>query len=138
MIFRCARLTVFVLLSVAALPLAAHHSVASEFDSLHAMPITGMIKRVDWTNPHVWIYVNVKDAAGNTVPWRVELAAPGALTRAGFEKNLLDLTSPVTIEVWPAFHDPQTGRAGNGRLLTLRDGRAFDVSDKWPDAIPVR
>ncbi len=116
----------------------AHHSVSSEFDSSRAMPITGMITRIEWTNPHVWIFMNVKDADGKTVPWRVEIAAPGALTRAGFEKSLLDLTSPNTIVVWPAFHDPRDGRAGNGRLLTLQDGRAFDVADKWPDAKAVK
>jgi hypothetical protein len=85
MTFRFARLSVFVLLSVAATSFAAHHSVASEFDSFHTMPITGMITRVDWTNPHVWMRMNVKDADGKIVPWRVEIARLGALTRAGFE-----------------------------------------------------
>jgi hypothetical protein len=120
---------------LAATPLLAHHSVSKEFDSARAMPITGMITRVEWTNPHVWIYLNVKDSDGKTVPWRVEIAAPGALTRAGFEKKLLDLTSPVTIEIWPA-RDGSLHAAG--RLLTLLDGRAFDVADKWPDAIPLK
>jgi len=123
---------------LAATPALAHHSVSSEFDSTRAMPITGVITRIQWTNPHVWIYLNVKNADGKAVPWRVEIAAPGALTRAGFEKSLLDLTNPVTIEVWPAFRDPQNGRAGNGRLLTLPDGRTFDVADKWPDIKPVK
>ena len=124
-----------ILLSVlAATPMLAHHSVKSEFDSTKAMPISGIITRVEWTNPHAWIYMDVKDAAGQTVAWRVELAAPGALTRAGFDKSLIALKSPITIEVWPAIQDPSVGRAGNGRLLTLSDGRTFDVSDKWPDA----
>jgi hypothetical protein len=83
----------------------------------------------------VWIYLNVKDADGKTVLWRVEIAAPGALTRAGFEKKLVDLTSPVTIEIWPT-RDGSLHAAG--RLLNLLDGRAFDVADKWPDAIPLK
>ena len=116
-----------------ATPAMAHHSVAKQFDSARAMSITGTITRVEWINPHVWIYLNV-----NSVAWRIEIAAPGALTRAGFEKNILDFTSPVTIEVWPAFQDPQIGRAGNGRLLTLPDGRAFDVADRWPVATPAK
>jgi hypothetical protein len=132
-------LPVVFLLLISTSPLAAHHSVKSEFDSSRAMSITGMITRIEWTNPHVWIYLNVKDADGRTVPWRVELAATGALTRAGFEKTVLDFEKPVTIQVWPAFQDPHDGRAGDGRLLTLQDGRSFDVSDKWPDhAIPVK
>lgn len=116
---------------LAATPLLAHHSVSKEFDSARAMPITGIITRVEWTNPHVWIYLNVKEADGKIVAWRVEIGAPGALTRAGFEKSVLDFTNPLTIDVWPAndgsFH-------AAGRLLTLPDGRAFDVADKWPEA----
>ena len=114
-------------------PLLAHHSVSSQFDSTRPATITGVITRIDWTNPHVWIYMNVKGTDGKTVPWRVQIAATGALMRAGFDRGLLDLTSTFTIEVWPAFKDPGDGRAGNGRLLTLQDGRTFDVSDKWPD-----
>jgi hypothetical protein len=122
----------------AATPIFAHHSVKKEFDSTRAMSITGIVARVEWTNPHVWIHMNVKGANGMTVPWEVEIAAPGALKRAGFEKDLLDFTSPITIEVWPAFQDPSNRRVGNGRLLTLSDGRTFDVADKWPDAIPIK
>ena len=116
---------------LAATPLLGHHSLSKEFDSARAMRITGLITRVEWINPHVWIYLDVKDANGKIVPWRVQLAAIGALTRAGFDKKLLDFTSPVTIEGWPA-HDGSFHAAG--RLLTLPDGRAFDVADKWPDA----
>jgi len=130
---RFAALVVFI-----AAPLLGHHSVSSEFDSTKATTITGVITQIRWNNPHVWIYMNVKGADGKTVPWRVEIAATGALTRAGFDRGLLDLTSTFTIEVWPAFKDPRDGRAGNGRLLTLPDGRTFDVSDKWPDPKQVK
>lgn len=119
---------------LAATPLFAHHSVKSQFDSSRSVSITGMITRVEWINPHVWIYMNVKDTDGKTVQWRVQIAAVGALTRAGFEKSFLDFTSPITIEIWPEFHESPVARHGNGRLLTLADGRTFDVSDKWPDA----
>ena len=121
-----------------AAPLLGHHSVSSEFDSTKAMTITGVITQIRWNNPHVWIYMNVKGADGKIVPWRIEIAATGALMRAGFDRSLLDLTSTFTIEVWPAFKDPRDGRAGNGRLLTLPDGRTFDVSDKWPDTKQVK
>ena len=125
-----------VLLAVfAATPIFAHHSLKSEFDSARTIPITGIISRVEWINPHVWIYLNVKDANGKIVLWRVEIAAPGALTRAGFEKSVPDFTTPTTIDVWPA-RDGSLHAAG--RLLTLSDGRTFDVADKWPDAIPVK
>ncbi|HET9129447.1 MAG TPA: DUF6152 family protein, partial [Terriglobia bacterium] len=69
----------------AATPIFAHHSVKSEFDSTRAMSITGIINRVEWINPHVWIYLNIRDTDGKAVQWRVQIAALGALTRAGFE-----------------------------------------------------
>jgi Family of unknown function (DUF6152) len=119
---------------LAATPLLAHHSIASEFDSARAMPITGTITRIEWTNPHVWIHLNVKDANGKIVSWGIQIGAPGALTRAGLDKSILDLTTLVMFEVWPA-HDGSFHAAG--RLLALSDGRKFDVADKWPGMIPV-
>ena len=104
---------------------------SAEFDASKPKQLKGWVTKIDWTNPHVWIYMNVKDANGKTLTWCVEIAAPGALTRAGFDKKLLDFTSPVTVEGWPA-HDGSFHAAG--RLVTLPDGRAFDVADKWPDA----
>src|SRR3954467_5543485 len=109
MIVRNVKLAVFLLIYAAVTPLAAHHSVASQFDSAKAMRINGTITRVEWTNPHVWIYLNVKNVDGKTVAWRVELAAIGALTRAGLDKSFLGLSTPVTVEIWPAFQDPRDG-----------------------------
>jgi len=116
-------------------PTLGHHSVSREFDETKATTIQGVITKVEWTNPHVWITLDARTANGSSVTWRIEIAAPVALGRAGFEKSFIDLTKSYSMEVWPAFDG---SRHANGRTLTLSDGRVFDVSDKWPEGRTVK
>jgi len=111
-------------------PLFGHHSVAASFDASKAMTIQGMITRMDFTNPHVWVYMDIRNDNGSITNWRVQIATPGALMKAGFEKTLIDFTKPYSVEIWPAFDG---SKHGAGRTMTSPDGRKFDVSDKWPD-----
>lgn len=115
-------------------PLLAHHSVRGSHDSGKVVTITGTIARVDWTNPHVSIMLSVTKANGDVVTERVEIAAPGRLTKTGLNSNLLKFGDLVTIDVWLSKNAPRfVGGAPNGRLLVLPDGRRFDVGDVWPD-----
>jgi len=109
-------------------PLFAHHSIASEYDATKAAAITGVISKVEWLNPHAWIYLDVKDVNGAVVTWRVEMASVIGLSRAGLDKSMIDLTKPYSMEIWPA-HDGS--KHASGRTLTFADGRTFDVSDKF-------
>lgn len=118
-----------VLVGSVATPLLGHHSIAAEYDASKAMTIQGTITRVEWNNPHVWIYMNVTGSDGSIAAWRIEIAARGALDKAGFEKSFLDLTKSFSMLLWPAFDGT---KHASGRTLTLSDGRTFDVSDKWP------
>ena len=127
-------MTTAVLIFVSVVPLLTHHSVRNEFDSTKATTIAGVITKVEWTNPHVWIYMNAKDASGRISTWGVEMAAPAALAKSGFEKGFFDLTHSFSIEIWLARNG---ANKGNGRTLTLPDGRTFDISDKWPDGSPL-
>jgi hypothetical protein len=113
-------------------PLLAHHSVAAQFDASKVTTVSGVVTKIEWSNPHVWIYMDVK-TGNQTVPWRVQIAAVNALTNAGFSRDLLDFSAPITLQVWPAFTDAKDYKTGNGRELKLPDGRKFDVSDKWPE-----
>ena len=122
------------LIGVSVAPMLAHHDVVSTYDAGKVTTITGLITRMEWTNPHVWIYMNVRGAAGKDVAWRIQIAAPNALDRAGIKKELLDLNRSCTMEIWPAFKEETIDyKTANGRLLTYPDGRKFDVSDKWPN-----
>jgi len=78
-------------------PLVAHHSFAAEFDGTKRVQLTGVVTKVEWTNPHVWFYVNVKDeATGKLVNWAAEMGSPNALNRTGWTRNTMQIGMTVT------------------------------------------
>jgi hypothetical protein len=81
-----------------AVPLLAHHSVSGEYDVNKPVTIKGTVSRVDWTNPHSRIYVDVKDAGGKVTTWNFELAARSALTRQGWTGKSVKIGDTVTVE----------------------------------------
>ena len=86
----------FALLAAAA-PLVAHHSFAAEFDSTKRVDMTGVVTKVEWTNPHVWFYINVKDeATGKLVNWAAEMGSPNSLMRSGWTRNTMKVGMVVT------------------------------------------
>jgi hypothetical protein len=83
--------------SLSAAPLFAHHSFAAEFDGTKRVQLTGVVTKVEWTNPHVWFYVNVKDeSAGRLVNWGAEMGSPNALMRTGWTRNTMQIGMTVT------------------------------------------
>ena len=70
--------------AAAVMPVAAHHSFAAEYDASKAVRITGVISKVEWTNPHSYLYIDMKDDHGNLLTWTCEGGAPNALSRRGF------------------------------------------------------
>jgi hypothetical protein len=96
-----AKSTVFLvaltLLSAAA-PLLAHHSFAAEFDGTKRIELTGVVTKVEWTNPHVWFYINVKDEpTGKVVNWAAEMGSPNSLMRSGWTRNTMQVGMVVTL-----------------------------------------
>jgi hypothetical protein len=85
------------LLLAAAAPLLAHHSFAAEFDAKQRVQLTGVVTKIEWTNPHVWFYVNVEDpATGKLVNWGAEMGSPNALMRNGWTRNTMKVGMMVT------------------------------------------
>ena len=74
---------------VAAAPALAHHSFASEFDSAQPITLKGKVTRIAWTNPHVWIYLNVQDETGKLVNWGFEMGAPHQVQSRGWTREML-------------------------------------------------
>ena len=74
---------------VAAAPLLAHHSFASEFDATQPVTLKGKVTRIAWTNPHVWIYLNVTDDTGKLVNWGFEMGAPHQVQSRGWTREML-------------------------------------------------
>jgi hypothetical protein len=83
---------------LAARPGVAHHAFAAEFDSDKPVKLTGAVTRLDWTNPHAWIYVDIKDETGKVANWGFELASPNGLMRNGWTRFSLKPGDVVTVE----------------------------------------
>lgn len=100
--------------------LAAHHSFAAEFDASKAIRLNGTLTKVEWTNPHIYFYIDVKDETGNVVRWTCESGAPGALSRRGFKRGDLKLGDAIVVDGYRAKNGSNMVDA---RRVTLPDGR---------------
>lgn len=125
----------------AAAAVAAHHSFAAEFDREKPITLTGTVAKLEWTNPHARIYVDVADDSGNVVHWDFELGPPNGLMRQGWNRNSLRQGNVVTIEGFLSKNAPQIGSA---RTVTLADGRrvfagsALEFKPVTPESAPAR
>ena len=107
-------------LLLAGVRLAAHHAFAAEFDVNQPVKVHGTVTKVEFVNPHAWIYVDVKGDDGKVVNWHFELGPPNALFRLGWKKDAVPEGTVVDITGFRA----KSGEAvANGRSITLPDGR---------------
>lgn len=103
-------------------PLDAHHSFAAEFDDKKPITLVGTITKMAWTNPHSWLYIDVKDAQGNVVPWNIEFGSPNALYRRGWRRTDLPTGAVVTIQGYLAKDGSRTVNATD---VKLPDGKTL-------------
>ncbi|MBV9504512.1 MAG: hypothetical protein JO323_05850 [Acidobacteriia bacterium] len=99
----------------------AHHSFAAEYDSEKPVQITGTVTKVEWTNPHVHFYVDVKSDQGAVVNWNIELGPPLILRRLGWRQDSLKNGDQVTVEGYVA---KDGSSLANAKKVTLADGRS--------------
>jgi len=115
----------------AAVPAFAHHAFSAEFDQSKPVKVSGEISRLEWTNPHAWIFIDSKGADGKVVTWRFEMGAPNALLRAGWSKSDIKPGTAVTIS---GFLARSGGSVGNAFQVRLPDGRDLFAASSLKDA----
>ena len=100
--------------------LSAHHAFAAEFDANKPVRFEGTVTKMQWTNPHVWLHMEVKLADGKSESWAFEAGTPNVLFRRGFTKASL---IPGTEVVVDGYQSKDGSRRANGRDLTFADGK---------------
>jgi len=126
--WRIASALVLALLAMA--PAVAHHSFAAEYDANNQMTVVGTITKVEWTNPHTWFFIDVKDPQGRVVNWAIEGGAPTVLYREGWKPTSLKVGDMVTVTF--ARAKDAARNQGNAYLVKLPDGRCVFAGSSGP------
>ena len=119
-----------VVLLSAAVPAIAHHAFSAEFDQSKPVKVSGEITKLEWVNPHAWIFIDAKGADGKVTPWRFEMGAPNALLRAGWSKSDIKAGTAVTVS---GFMARAGGSVGNAFQVRLPDGRDLFAASSIKD-----
>jgi hypothetical protein len=129
------RFTLIALLVFPVALLQAHHSAAAEFDNSKPVVLRGKVTKVEWMNPHVFIWVDVADASGSVTNWQVESVAPNYLQRLGWNKQSLKAGDTVTIR---AFMAKDQAHLAKTDAVDLPDGRRITTGRAEDGARDVR
>ena len=117
------RAVVGLLVGLAAVPASGHHAFSAEFDANKPVKFDkATVTKMEWTNPHVWIYVDVENPGGTVEAWAIEAGTPNVLFRRGFTKASL---LPGTTIVVDGYQSKDGSRRANGRDVTFPDGRTL-------------
>ena len=122
-----------VLLAVT-VPLFAHHAFNAEFDDKKPVKLRGKVTKMEWINPHAWVHIEVPEANGQMVAWMIELAAPNAMLRRGWNRSSLPVGAEILVDGYQA---KDGAKRANGSIVTFTDGKKLFVGSSNPNAPDV-
>jgi len=117
------------------MPASGHHAFSAEFDANKGIKLSGTVTKLEWSNPHAWLYVEVKDETGKITNWSFELGSPNGLVRRGWRRTSLKEGDQVTVQ---GFRAKDGSNVANAHSVTLPDGRSMFVGSEVPGEGPPK
>ncbi len=117
-----------------AVPVVAHHAFSAEFDVELPISLNGTVTRIEWVNPHSWIYIDVKGTDDEMQSWAIEVGPPGPLFRRGIRKEMLPLGAEIQVD---GFQAADKSQRATGLDVTFPDGRRIFTGSEGSGAPPL-
>ena len=118
-----------------AIPVWAHHSFAAEYDAGKMVTLKGVVTKVEWTNPHIYLSIDVTDPAGKVAKWSLEGFPPNSLSRIGWTRNLIREGDTISVSAYLA---KDGSNLANMREVTLSSGRKLAAGAAAADYVPTQ